>query len=726
MNALTPAEADAPRADRPLHATTVLPDIQPLAPLSPAERSDFIERVYDQYCRILEAGGAVDPDAFCARFPLFQTSLRRLLDVHRNLKANPDVPDQVKGRWPESGEEVFGFRLFKELGRGAFARVYLAREWAVGNRLVAVKLSLHDDCEADTLGKLQHPNVVPIYSAQYDIGTGYTAVCMPFLGGATLCDLLDHVALQPQRPTSARVILEAARDERWPGDGAPPPARALQRGGYLDGVVYLGQRLADALAYIHARRILHRDLKPSNVLLCPNGEPVLLDFNLAMDSQLAEHRLGGTLPYMPPEQLEAMACHGLADQVPANPQTDLYALGVILYELLAGAHPFGPVPLKFKTQEARGFLLDRQQRGPRPLRELNPAVDADLAALILRCIARNPAERPASARELADALLRYQEPLDRVRRWVVRHTRAIAVASVLAVGVAGYGGYEIASLPPAAVRYARNGEELFRNGEYAQAVQAFSGSLQAEPDQPEVHFKRGRAYQRLGGPDGWQNAIVDYKAALEQAAGEQKGRIHACIGYCLNQLKIHHTAEDHYTKAIEAGFATREVYNDLAYTLLYKQGGGGFGEALKYATDALNAGPPLQAAYNNRAQALIGLLGQGQIVDPAQAVDDMRQVLMYGPGTKEQFHRAAWFCARVLHDRGHAPDDPLREFCIDCLKRAIEQGFPADQLKAEPMFQADTLLNKYLAALPNGSPVNPNPPITTNDRLVDPLHGLTE
>src|SRR4029077_6019459 len=139
-----------------LEATVRFPE-----PSSAAERSDLIDRAYEEYCERLDAGDAVEPDEFCARFPAFETSLRRLLQAHNNLENDPELLRELSVRWPEPGETFLGYRLLSELGRRAFARVSLAQELAVGGRLVAAKLSLHDDREADTLGRLHHPNVVP-------------------------------------------------------------------------------------------------------------------------------------------------------------------------------------------------------------------------------------------------------------------------------------------------------------------------------------------------------------------------------------------------------------------------------------------------------------------------------------------------------------------------------------------------------------------------------------
>src|SRR5438270_12270333 len=105
--------------------------------------------------------------------------MRKQVELHLEVEANPELLSKLE-RWPASGQEFFGFRLEEELGRGAFARVFMAREPAVGNRQVVVKVSLHADDEADTLGKLRHPNVVTVHSARYDEHSGFSVVCMPF------------------------------------------------------------------------------------------------------------------------------------------------------------------------------------------------------------------------------------------------------------------------------------------------------------------------------------------------------------------------------------------------------------------------------------------------------------------------------------------------------------------------------------------------------------------
>src|SRR5205823_12895550 len=131
---------------------------------------------------------------------------------------------------------------------------------------------------------------------------------------------------------------------------------------------------------------------------------------LSVEHQAADARVGGTLPYMSPEQLGATAAAEGEAAPRIDPRSDLFSLGVMLYELLSGSHPFGPVPLKLSPEELRDRLRERQRAGHRPLREANPRVDKAVARLVESCLATDPDARPQSAAELAAALRRLLSP----------------------------------------------------------------------------------------------------------------------------------------------------------------------------------------------------------------------------------------------------------------------------------------------------------------------------
>jgi serine/threonine protein kinase len=163
------------------------------------------------------------------------------------------------------GESFVGFELLRELGRGGFARVYLAREAALGDRTVVVKVSPSGTTEALTLGRLAHPNIVPVFSVRADARTKRSAVCMPYLGEATLADVLARVKARPALPRHAHVILDAARGGSAAGPlpdvpRAPASERLLQQGSYVEGIRHLAVQLLDALDFMHREGVFHLDL----------------------------------------------------------------------------------------------------------------------------------------------------------------------------------------------------------------------------------------------------------------------------------------------------------------------------------------------------------------------------------------------------------------------------------------------------------------------------------
>ena len=346
-------------------------------------KSAVLDLAHEEYELRRSQGEVVAPSAFCEQFPGFQKSVRRLLNVHwewiddapedlealaRECESDLEQERQLRAPidWPQVGEQYLGFELHEELGKGAFARVYLASETELGGRLVALKVSRHGTTEAKTLGKLTHPNIVPIYSVKIDPQTQVSAVCMPFLGRATLYDVLDLAFADGERPNKAGVVLTAAkRGSR--GRVAPETWHANQalstKLNYADAIVRLGTQLADALAYTHKKGILHRDIKPSNILLTPQGVPMLLDFNLSWDAEAVTSLVGGTVPYMAPEMLQAVIAENPASHS-ADCRADVYSLGAILYELLFGVPPFGDPDLDFtedKSRQLRSAVMSRSQ-----------------------------------------------------------------------------------------------------------------------------------------------------------------------------------------------------------------------------------------------------------------------------------------------------------------------------------------------------------------------------
>lgn len=305
------------------------------------------------------------------------------------------------------GQTLGDFRIREVLGRGGMGVVFTAEQLSVPGRAVALKIlgstiaspiaRQRFEREVEAVGRLDHPNIVPILSADTHGATPFYA--MKLVVGHSL-------------------------------------RRAIQRSefeGNIRRMAALVRDLALALHHAHEHGVVHRDVKPGNVLLDADGCPMLTDFGLASvteaDEQLTMSTDAvGTPDYMAPEQVTRRFG-------PITPQTDIYGLGVVLFELLAGTAPF--------QSESRHETMDRIVRGDPPrLRSLAPAAPRDLENVCAMAMRREPRARYATAAEFAadlqafldhrPTIARPPRPTERARLLLHRH-RALAVASGVAV-----------------------------------------------------------------------------------------------------------------------------------------------------------------------------------------------------------------------------------------------------------------------------------------------------
>ncbi len=619
----------------------VLQDILAQYPDLEEQPGIVMNLAYEEFTQRVQAGETFDLDAFGARFPALNEQFRQLVNLHFYMEDNPHC---LPLGWPQPGQQFLGFSIKEELGRGGFARVFLATEPALGNRPVAVKVAVQGSGEAQILGRLSHPNIVPVYSIQEDKASGFTVICMPYLGKATLEDVLHRVYPLPEPPLQAPVILEAIQ-RAAPAAAATaerrPAPRWLRRGTYVDAILAIGVQLADALAFVHAAGLCHGDLKPSNVLLGADGRPMLLDFNQVFEPEGVDTQDCGTLPYMAPEQLLARKRKNAAGAAPVDARSDLFALGIILYELLTGQYPFGPVSLQVTEVELRSLLLERQRRGAPALRQVNPRVNPALAQLVHRCLAYDPNDRPASAAAVVAQLRKCLSWPSRVRRWLGQHPRSMIAAALLLVTTSVGLGYAWSVQPPYSQRQWQHGQQAYRQGQYEQAVEYFTQALQADPQLDSARFDRGRAYQHMGKLD---LALIDLEAVLER---HSDGRVLAFQGYCKNQCSLHPSAIRHYQLALKADFATAEVYNNLGYSCLQLSQ---LPDAEKYLNEAIQRNGSLQAAFHNRAFVHLRR-GMQESKNPMvklqryrAAILDMEKTIELGPRTSELNRQAGMVC----------------------------------------------------------------------------------
>jgi hypothetical protein len=391
-----------------------------------ADRDERVDAAIAEYLAACDAGAPPAPAAFLARHPDLADSLREFLADHARMRAAPPRDPARTAALSSAGDpdppgplgtvRYFGdYELLAEIARGGMGVVFRARQVSL-NREVALKMILSGQLastgdlqrfrvEAEAAANLDHPNVLPIHEVGEHAGQPYFS--MRLVAGGSLADRL-------------------ASDAR-------PPVRDLVR---------LLATVCRAVHFAHQRGVLHRDLKPANVLLDPDGTPFVTDFGLAKrtgreDSGLT--RTGavvGTPSYMAPEQARG--------EKGVSTAADVYALGAILYEVIAGRPPFrGPTVMD--------TLLQVMTAEPADPRSVDPAADRDLALVALKCLEKDPGKRYASAADLADELGRWLagEPLSvrplspaaQAWRWLRRNAGGVAgsagvgIAAGLAVGL---------------------------------------------------------------------------------------------------------------------------------------------------------------------------------------------------------------------------------------------------------------------------------------------------
>jgi serine/threonine protein kinase/Flp pilus assembly protein TadD len=648
---------------------------------------------FGEFCQRLERGEFVNPRAFADQFPVCRSTLFRIMNGHQLTVDNPGlIAEPPRKKWPEPGDDFVGFRVVRELGRGAFARVYLATEPALGGRSVVLKVGMHGSGEAEILGRLRHDNIVPIHAMREDLLTGMTVVCMPYLGATTLADALEYAFARPGMPANAAILLQAAEPKAEEAESLGPikPSRIFVSGTYVEGVLDMGVQLAEALTFVHEKKIYHRDLKPSNVLVRPDGRPMLLDFNLSFDEQAAQQTLGGTLIYMAPEMLQAIV-KGDAGPCLLDGRSDLYSLGVILYEMLSGEHPFEAVFWGKSAEGNRQRLAELQKTAVRPLRDVNPQVDKKVARVVDRCLAYDPRERFESAAELARALRGCLSRPQRWRRRLARHPYAVLGTVFAVVVLAAAIAVCVALREPYLQRELKAGMRAFEQGQYAEAIDHLSLCL-AEAESPHAYMARGRANLKVGKLNAAEQDLI-----LADKL-EPTGPTQAALGYCYNVMEKPQLAVGSYRIAIQRDFQTAVVFNNFAYSLMRAQDG--YDEAAQFLWKAIKTDPRLQAAYCNLAmlQVIKACYNRYQI-SPEGLKQDLAAIakaLELGPSSASGFiHRDA---AR-MYVLAATVEPSWEDLAFEHLSKAIDRGVPPESLKDDQILaplQGDARFHRLL------------------------------
>jgi eukaryotic-like serine/threonine-protein kinase len=328
------------------------------------------------------------------------------------------------------GATIDDFEIIRMLGRGAFGMVYLARQLSL-DREVALKISPNRGSEGRTMARLEHQNIVQVFSEKVVDETDQRLLCMQLVPGVGLDRVIGLLhsegrgARSEERDEDSSILDPPSSILTWTGNdllnaidhSASLPAvldpaalrdrEALAEMDAVEATAWIGGRLAEALDYAHRQGVLHRDIKPANILMSPYGRPLLADFNISSRATAEldeEETFGGTLAYMAPEHLDAF---NPADRTPPETVTeraDLYSLGIVLHQLLAGGLPFTLTDENLPMPGLLRKLADQRRRERPACRAGDPNARKTLEQTICRCLEPEPADRFASGGELARQL----------------------------------------------------------------------------------------------------------------------------------------------------------------------------------------------------------------------------------------------------------------------------------------------------------------------------------
>jgi serine/threonine protein kinase len=415
----------------------------------------------EEYLEATEQGQAPNRQLFLARHPEIAAALAECLDgleaLHEakssSRRSDRELPVANPLSPAVSGAPLGDFHLIREIGRGGMGVVYEAEQMSLGRRVAlkvlpfAVALDVKQlqrfKNEAQAAALLHHPHIVPVYGVGVERGVHYYA--MQLIEGQNLAALVAEL----RHGTTPRNSSEPASRTPEGGTGShlPPQSadasstytrtalgtqletlRSGRVGDFFRTVARLLMQATEALAYAHEQGVVHRDIKPANLLVDHRGSVWITDFGLAQfqtDTGLTQTGdLLGTLRYMSPEQAGG-------HRVLIDHHTDVYSVGATLYEMLT----LRPI---FDGGDRQTLLNQILHEEPQPPRSVDRLIPVELETIVLKAVAKNPADRYGSARDLADDLQCFLEdrPIqarrpsvaERVRKWMRRHPAFVGAA----------------------------------------------------------------------------------------------------------------------------------------------------------------------------------------------------------------------------------------------------------------------------------------------------------
>jgi len=521
---------------------------------------------------------------------------------------------------------------------------------------------------------------VPIYSAESDPDWGLTTICMPFNSRATLLDVLEFNHTLSHSQQDGATILAAVANRNCSDDQLtllPQGTAVLTGDNYLQAVIQFTRLLADSLQYAHLKGVQHRDLKPSNILVNSAGHPLLIDFNLSTEPT-SEDFIGGTLPYMSPEQLIAVLAtspNSGFEMPQVDQRSDLYSLGICVFQLWNGHHPIGIVPHELDQTELADYLLERHAIGPVAGRRSANAREHKFSEFLSNCLSFYAEDRPQSADEILAELDGIEQidvsinqpPSVWSRSWIG------LIAACCLIGSAGllWTGLQPqvpeASAPRDLFAEAR---EFITRQEFDKAINVLNEAIQVDGENEKLLALRGRSRLEL---NRYSEAFGDFQKAYRLSPSSSTA---AFAAYSAGSLGSHQSAVDWYQIALEEMPDSLTVRSNLGYSLLqisrYKDAIAQLDAAIEISPE--HAAPRLSRAIAHYRTAEL----TGEPLNP-EVKDDVERAVGQSFGKSAvTMLTLARICAKC---------DPPHDRLQLCLSYSLHLGSNSELIRQDPDFE---------------------------------------
>ena len=661
----------------------------------------------DEIQAIVKAGQQPNVRTLSQKHPELADQIEDLVPALSMLQSIAEEPGEPTEGTSFHGATLGDYRILREVGRGGMGVVYEARQISL-ERCVALKVlpfaAVLDQKqlnrfknEAQVAAQLVHQNIVPVHAVGCDRGVHFYA--MQYIEGRTLAHVIDDLRshVETSRDSSGsdshaqttKALASAVTvDNETPCKEYASTSSALSSEGLADSrnhfrtIAQLAQQVADALHYAHGEGVIHRDIKPSNLILDRQGKLWITDFGLAhFDSGQSLTMTGdflGTLRYMSPEQV-------LAQRVVVDERTDVYSLGITLYELAT-------LQLAFPARDRQELLRQITFEEPRRPRRHKGDIPSDLETIILKATEKNPKDRYHSAGEMSEDLRRFldDQPL-RARRptltqiaakWSRRH-RSVVTSLAAAVGI---------TLVAATIVAGVVARREFNNRTKIESQKKRVSKLLAAS-----YMDKGQSLAEKGDIGGGMLWMSHALQILPPQAEELRGALRSSVGAWSRRLHVHDMVFQHgsYVTAVAIspdGRIVLSVGEDGTAKRWNSSTGSRIGEALVHprkVTDvAISADGEMFLTGCSDGVARIWLLASGREVDQPLNHGDVILATEFSPDGQECFTRS---------------DFGLRVWDVHTREQLFEHTTKSDQRILAAAYTPDGL--QFVKRVSNGAQV---------------------